>query len=90
MKPYAWFGSLRQFGDWWSARDLVTIDVESKAKTKRLLLHVPEAVNGLVVSVPQSWRLLKTLPESAQATKIKGSVILDSVQGEVEIFFTEE
>jgi hypothetical protein len=90
MKPYAWFGSLRQFGDWWSARDRVSIDVESKRKKTRVVLDIPEAVNGLVVSVPESWRLLKTVPKSVQATKRRGGVILDSVQGKVEIFFIRE
>ena len=27
MKNKAWFGSLKDFGDWWVGRDLVTVDV---------------------------------------------------------------
>lgn len=87
MKPYAWFGSLRQFGDWWSARDRVSMDVESKAKEIRVMLDSPEAVKGLVVNVPESWRLLNTVPESVQASQKGGGVLLGSVQGKVEILF---
>ena len=87
MKPYAWFGSLREFGDWWSARDWVSIDVKSKVKENRVILDIPEAIKGLVVSVPESWRLLKTVPESIQATQEGTEVILDSVQGKVELVF---
>lgn len=87
VKPYAWFGSLRQFGGWWSARDLVSIDVGSNAKGNRVMLDIPETVNGLVVSIPESWRLLKTVPESVQATQKENSVILDSAQGKIELIF---
>ena len=87
MKPYAWFGSLRQFGDWWSARDGVTIDIEHSADEKRLMLDIPEAVDGLVLNVPESWQLLKTAPESVATTQKGGRVILDRVEGEVEIIF---
>jgi len=87
MKPYAWFGSLRQFGDWWSARDRVSMDVESNGNENRVMLDIPETVNGLVVRVPESWRLLKTAPESVRATQKGGVVLVDGVQGKAEIIF---
>ena len=87
MKPYAWFGSLSQFGKWWSARDRISVDVENKGKNKRLIMNVPEAVNGLVVNVPESWRLLATVPENLQLTQRGSAVILASVQGKVELVF---
>ena len=63
------------------------MDVENTGKSKRLIMDVPDAVNGLVVNVPESWRLLATVPESLQATQKGSSVILDSVQSKVEIVF---
>jgi hypothetical protein len=41
----------------------------------------------LVVNVPESWRLLNTVPESVQASQKGGGVLLGSVQGKVEILF---
>ena len=87
MKPHAWFGSLRQFGDWWSARDRIAVDVEDSADGKRLMLDIPDAVEGLVLNVPESWQLLKTVPESVAATHKGGRVILERVEGEIEIIF---
>ena len=89
VKPYAWFGSLRQFGDWWSARDQISIDVVTKEQENRVMLDIPEPINGLVVNVPESWLLLKTIPEHVQARQEKGSVILGSAQGKIELVFKQ-
>lgn len=89
MKPYAWFGSLSQFGKWWSVRDRLSMDVENTGKNKRVIMDIPEAVKGLVVNVPESWRLLTTVPESLQATQKGSAVILDSMHGRVELVFNK-
>lgn len=87
MKPYAWFGSMRQFGDWWSARDQVRIDVAGETDQTRVLLDVPSEINGLVVRVPETWRLLKTTPDSVQARQSSSAIVLDTAQGKVELHF---
>lgn len=87
MKPYAWFGSLSQFGKWWSVRDQLSLDVENTGKNKRVVLDVGETVNGLVINVPDSWRLLTTVPESLQVTQKGSGVILGNILGKVELVF---
>lgn len=89
MRPYAWFGSLSQFGKWWSVRDQLSMDVENTGKNKRVVLDVPETVNGLVINIPESWRLLITVPESLHATQRESSVILGNVQGRAELVFNQ-
>lgn len=87
MKPYAWFGSLRTFGDWWTARDRTGMDVNSEDKQYRLLLDIPEVVNGLVVQVPESWQLLNTIPQGIQVTQKGSDLILEHAQGKVALIF---
>ena len=87
MKPYAWFGSLSQFGKWWSVRDQLSMDVDNTGKNKRLIIDVPDAVNGLVVNIPESWRLLTTIPESLELTQKGSAVIMGNIQGKVELVF---
>jgi hypothetical protein len=89
MRPYAWFGSLSQFGKWWSVRDQLSMDVENTGKNKRVVLDVPETINGLVINIPESWRLLITVPESLHATQRESSVILGNVQGRAELVFNQ-
>ena len=79
--------SLSQFGKWWSVRDQLSLDVENTGKNKRVVLDVGETVNGLGINIPDSWRLLTTVPESLQVTQRENSVILGSVQGRAELVF---
>lgn len=87
MKPYAWFGSVRQFGDWWSARDRVDIDVVLKENEYHVMLNIPASVNGLVVNVPEVWRLTRTVPDNIRVVQNQNDVILENVKGKIEIVF---
>ena len=87
MKPYAWFGSLREFGDWWSIRDKIGIDVKKIKKNKIVTLNIPEKINGLVVNVPETWTLSKVMPKDIKVSKKKSVVVLGEVNGKVELVF---
>ena len=87
MKPYAWFGSLRQFGDWWSARDQITIDVKSRKNIRHVLLEIPDKIDGLVLNVPIKWQLLKKNLQSVHATQRGSHVILEKARGKVKLTF---
>lgn len=87
MKPIAWFGSLRQFGDWWSVRDQVLIDVEKRSNKYYVMLDIPAKVDGLVLNVPDAWRLLKVDLQGVQATQKGGQVTIDSTKGKVKLVF---
>jgi hypothetical protein len=54
VKPYAWFGSISDFGDWWSARNEVQVDVIGP---RQVQLQVPKPIDGLSVVVPTDWTL---------------------------------
>ena len=57
VKPFAWFGSLSEFGRWWTARNDVSVDVDGQGNTHVLTLHIPTRMSGLTVEVPASWIL---------------------------------
>lgn len=52
MKDDAWFGSLKDFGDWWAGRDLVTADVSHEGGKRIVTLNVPRRMEGLAVMMP--------------------------------------
>ena len=52
MKDDAWFGSLKDFGDWWAGRNLVTADVIHEAGKRIVILNVPRRMEGLAVMLP--------------------------------------
>jgi hypothetical protein len=48
VRPYAWMGSIRQFGDWWAARDQVTVDIKPlNGDGFEISLTAPSPIEGL-------------------------------------------
>ena len=54
-KAYAWFGSVSDFGDWWSARNSLEIKIESKEGQKYLSISCPKDIKGLTLNVPKNY-----------------------------------
>jgi hypothetical protein len=52
LKDEAWFGSLKDFGDWWAARNEVTADVVREGGKRIVVLEVPRRMEGLSVMLP--------------------------------------
>jgi hypothetical protein len=52
LKDEAWFGSLKDFGDWWVGRNLVTVDVVHEGGKRTVVLTVPRRMEGLAVMLP--------------------------------------
>jgi hypothetical protein len=58
VKDWAWFGSVREFGDWWSARNALHVDVASKADRMMVSITAPRRISGMTIEVPIGWTLL--------------------------------
>ncbi len=52
LKDDAWFGSLKDFGDWWVGRNLVTVDITHEGSKRVVILNVPRRMEGLAVMLP--------------------------------------
>lgn len=55
VRPYAWFGSVREFGRWWAARNQVEVDVTRGPTSMQVTMTVPQPVAGLTIEVPEGW-----------------------------------
>jgi len=55
-----WFGTLAQYGNWWSARNGVTLDARRELDGYSLVLNAQQAIQGLAVEVPNGWKLQAT------------------------------
>ncbi len=58
VRPYAWMGSLRQFGDWWTARDQVSVDVAVSDDAIEIMLSAPVALSGLTLEMDQCYEVV--------------------------------
>jgi len=88
MKPTAWFGTLRSFGQWWSARDRVTLDARNSNGLKTVIMRAPEIVTGLTLELPASWRL--NLPPCADNALVQSGrqLLLPPFKGELRLQFS--
>ncbi len=61
MKEDAWFGTIRDFGLWWTARNEVSLDVVNEGGRRVVLVNVPKRMEGLAIMLP-----LRTTPVSVE------------------------
>lgn len=88
VRPYAWFGSVGQFGQWWAARNQVQLDAVRGAGGFRVEISAPQPLEGLAIEVPLGWQLDKRAA-SAGGIEQQGTVVtLPAVQGTQTLLFT--
>lgn len=80
-KPYAWMGTLAQYGGWWAVRDGVTWDVRREGTWRRVRLVADGRVTGLALRVPAGWRALTKMERGPE-----GWIVPDFL-GEVTVVF---
>ena len=89
MKPTAWFGTLASFGQWWAARDQVSVDVETQGGIKTVTLKAPESIAGLSIEVPAGWRLTGSQPAAAAPVQFGTQLVLPRFAGDLELQFSQ-
>lgn len=87
LRDRAWFGSLRDFGNWWTARDQVTWHVERNGSRRRLLLDAPQPVSDLPLQLPRHYRLIKTTPETTTSQVNSQTLLVKQVTGRLLLEF---
>ncbi|MBX3369472.1 MAG: hypothetical protein KF793_03700 [Nitrospira sp.] len=88
VRPYAWFGSVGEFGRWWAARNRVEVDVARDPTGMRVTLKVPAAAAGLTLEVPAGWEVAHP-GKSEQGVTQQGTVVtFPEMQGTYTVLFT--
>lgn len=52
FKDHAWFGSIRDYGLWWAARNEISVDVLNENGTRTVILTIPKRIEGLAIMLP--------------------------------------
>lgn len=87
VKDFAWFGSLTEFGEWWSARNALTVDVYSDGQKHTVVMAAPRKMAGLTLEVPADWTLRKVEPKALNVEQAGRSVVIREAAGEIKLFF---
>ena len=88
VEPYAWFGTVGEFGDWWRARDAVRVDVERDGSRRIVTLAARWPVSGLRLDLPAAYRLVDA--GSTEATVTADGALLGRLAGEARLVFEDE
>ncbi len=88
LKSRAWFGTVRQFGDFWASRSAATVDVYSNGNEHEILLTLPLGTKGLLLRVPQSWKFIRVSQTRANVLQVPAGVIVSSPAGIAQLFFS--
>ena len=88
VKSFAWFGSVSQFGQWWSARNDVAADVSREADSSILTLQVPTPMVGLTIHVPNGWTLDQRGASLISAEQVGQAVMLRDAHGTIILRFS--
>lgn len=83
VKPYSWFGSLREFGDWWSARNRVELDLDDNGRT--ISLTLPDSIDGLTLSIPFGLQLVSTEPAGLKTIQDATYIVISGAKGPVKL-----
>ena len=81
VKPLAWFGSISELGQWWSARNEVALDISREGDTLVVMLQIPTSMEGLTVEVPPGWILDKPDAHLGSIEQIGQSVMVHEAHG---------
>ncbi|HRH66062.1 MAG TPA: hypothetical protein PLU53_07180 [Bacteroidia bacterium] len=52
MGDNAWYGTIRDFGLWWAARNEVTMDINQEGGRRVVVVNVPKRMEGLAIMLP--------------------------------------
>ena len=88
VRPYAWFGSVGEFGRWWAARNRVEVDVVRDADAMRVTLNVPVSLAGLTLEVPPGWEVARSGNPLRGVAQHGTMVTFPQLQGTYTVLFT--
>jgi hypothetical protein len=80
LRARAWFGTVREFGEFWSARDQVRVDVRADGARLQVVVHAPASIAGLTLALPVGYRAV-SIDHGVTFTQSGGRLILGSLSG---------
>ena len=83
VRPYAWMGSMREFGRWWSARNEVAVDVETTADGHyQIQLNAKEPLSGLTLELNGPVQIVESSTPLEQIQNQGNKLLLSKLSGQ--------
>ena len=81
IRGRSWFGTVREFGAFWAARDRVAVDVERQGTGLRVVLTAAQQVGGLTLQLPAGYRVASAQPAELAFEQSNGQVVVKDLSG---------
>ena len=81
LRQRAWFGTLREFGEFWVARGKASVDIERQGARVRVSVTAPDTIHGLTLRLPTGYRVATVEPSELAMTQQPGQVVLSNLSG---------
>lgn len=88
FKGLAWFGTVSDFGDWWRKRNAISVDAENLGQYIKVKLTSAEAIEGLLLHVPEGAEYVSSSPIVSNISKTDQGYLITSLPGTTELVFT--
>ncbi|MFC1754771.1 polysaccharide deacetylase family protein [Thermoproteota archaeon] len=86
VKDFSWFGTLAEFGHWWSARNNIQLDVSNQGNSYIVHLNVPNPIKGLTLTIPDRYQFLSSTPK-LNLKQLKNKLLIQEAQGNYQLRF---
>jgi polysaccharide deacetylase len=87
MKGVAWFGTISEFGSWWSTRNETEVDVRVEGKKRVVSLEMPTRIEGLTLRIPAGWQYERSEPGGLNVSLGQGAAVITSAEGRAQLIF---
>ncbi len=85
VREDTWFGTVSEFGTWWSARDRVELDVFPENNFLILRLKVPTEIQGLTLIIPDGYRYAPPQPDRGGIRQSGNRILIDEASGDLNL-----
>ncbi len=89
-KDRAWFGTVQDFGDWWTARCNTRITSEIIGLQRSMTLQLQDTIKGLTLTVPASWRMVSVEPGTINVKQTVTTIVIEEAHDTLRINFHHE
>lgn len=87
LQGRAWFGSVDEFGAWWTARDGVGLDARRDGDGVTLRVVAPRPVHDLTVEIPSHWSLERLEAADDRFKQRPGAITFANLAGTATLRF---
>jgi peptidoglycan/xylan/chitin deacetylase (PgdA/CDA1 family) len=89
LRQRAWFGTLREFGEFWTARDRIKLDVKRQGMQLRVTIVAPERIAGLTLHMPSGYLVTSVEPRELKFTQNAGHVVIDELSADATLILED-